>query len=753
MTYRTDRLGRQPGSLRVRTSSLLLPLLLGVVGCGRSLPVEVDDDEPLVCPGVLVACEEGGCTDLDSDRRNCGLCGVVCERGSFCVEGACVDACPEPPLRTCGDRCVDLTSAPQACGACDVSCGETGFCEAGVCSDRCPEPLSRCGARCLDTSVDPANCGACGVACPDDQVCSAGSCLLECPAGTTRCSGSCVDIDADPANCGGCGEACATSAVCRAGACIPILDLTDTDGDTIADVDEGRTLDPPPNTDGDSFPDFEDRDSDGDGLLDAVEAGDADPTTRPVDTDGDGIPDFRDLDSDADGLSDAREAESGCLDPTRGDSDGDGQSDLAEDAAGTDPCDPDSRIPEFFYVLPPDDPSGESAATLTFDTTIRKADIHFNVDTTGSMDDEIDNLQDSLTSVVIPGIGARIPDAAFGVSEFEDFPVTPFGNLSCDRGDPDRPFRLLQQMTTDLARVEAGLAGLDDPIGCGGDLPEAGYESLYQVATGEGVGWPAGPGGLWPAGEVPPTELDDAIPGAGDRGGVGFRQGAFPVVVQVTDAESHVRDAYVGSEITEAHSKDQVIAALDELGARVIGIASSFVPRPQLEELALTTGGFIPPTDGACLTAPDGLSRPPVEFEGEQVCPLVYDVAADGGGLSETLVEGVVNLVTALRFETVSVRVVGDDFGFIQGVIPRSAESPPGSAAPTVTDLDGDSVFDAFVGVTPGTLVTFTVLAFNDAVAATDVDQVFTVTLEVLGDGVAVLDQQLVVIVVPRAGG
>ena len=67
-----------------------------------------------------------------------------------------------------------------------------------------------------------------------------------------------------------------------------------------------------------------------------------------------------------------------------------------------------------------------------------------------------------------------------------------------------------------------------------------------------------------------------------------------------------------------------------------------------------------------------------------------------------------------------------------------------------MADLDGDTVFDSFVGVTPGTVVTFSVVAFNDVVPPEDVDQVFTVTLQVIGDGVTVLDEKPVTIIVPR---
>jgi hypothetical protein len=116
----------------------------------------------------------------------------------------------------------------------------------------------------------------------------------------------------------------------------------DSDGDTILDGDEG-----PGDTDGDLTPDTLDLDSDSDGLLDAEEAGDADPGTPPADHDGDGTPDPQDIDSDDDGIFDGVEGlgdddgdgDASYLDL---DSDGDLLTDAIENGAGTGPTQADT---------------------------------------------------------------------------------------------------------------------------------------------------------------------------------------------------------------------------------------------------------------------------------------------------------------------------------------------------------------------------------------------------------------------------
>jgi len=124
-----------------------------------------------------------------------------------------------------------------------------------------------------------------------------------------------------------------------------IDDTIDTDNDglfDIADGDNGGTYLPVPDTDNDSHPDFQDLDSDNDGISDLLESGgldvnhdglidnfndaddngidDNDAIYTPLDTDGDLIYDFLDLDADNDGISDI-------LESGQPDTDGDGMID------------------------------------------------------------------------------------------------------------------------------------------------------------------------------------------------------------------------------------------------------------------------------------------------------------------------------------------------------------------------------------------------------------------------------------------
>jgi hypothetical protein len=511
----------------------------------------------------------------------------------------------------------------------------------------------------------------------------------------------------------------------------------DSDADTIADRhDQGF------DADANGIPNFRDLDSDGDGIPDAIEAGDDDLNTAPVDTDSDAIPDFLDLDSDNDFLPDAQEDKNGngVVDPGESsplseDTDGDGTPDLVESIAGSDPSDPNETIPpgDFYFVLPYQGPGDDGV--LDFSTDVRQADVFFSMDTTGSFGEEIAAVQVALEQEIVPQINAQIMDVAFGVGRFEDMPLDPFGLPG------DKPYELLQAVTTDIMAVSAGLTALGAAAG-GLDTPESGYEALYQWASGVGI---------------PELGLSPfAPPGIG---GVGFRKDSLPIIVQITDAISHDANDYLPL-LQGVHDQAETVAALTAIGARVIGIDSlenqgtAEDPRAQLEQLALDTKAFIPPDPATsmCLMGVNNAPIAPVQHMGQDVCPVVFDVLPDGSGLGSSIVDAVQQLA-ALGVLDISTATIGKPQGINGEVITPGFDTAdfikavtPVPPAPTGSSIVGD----VFVGVTPGSTVTFAVDAFNDFQPALEVDQLFDADIDVLGDAVTQLDVRNVFIIVPK---
>lgn len=514
---------------------------------------------------------------------------------------------------------------------------------------------------------------------------------------------------------------------------------TDSDGDKIVDASEG-TLD----SDADGVWNFRSLDSDHDGLEDACEAGDADETTPPRDTDADGVPDYADPDSDNDGVRDGDEdanhdckVDPGEGSPTDADSDADGFTDLVEKIAGSDPSDAASKIPstDFYFVLPYKKNRG--TGDLDFATSVRQADIFFSIDNTGSMEGETDNLKTNLVSSIVPGIGAVIENAAFGLGRFRDFPVDPYGTAS------DRPYELRQAITNDTATIATAIEALPAPGG-GLDTPESGFEGLYQWATGVGI---------------PAFGLDAFQSNAPDGiGGAGFRRDSLPIIVHVTDSISHVPADYAGFG-TSTHGRDEVAAAYKAIGARVVGINSlenagtAFEPRAQLEDIAVETRAHIAPdANGDCPTGIGGSAHPAVQVNGVARCPAVFDVQTDGTGLSSLVVDAIRELAQTGEID-VSTRSIGKLEGERGEVLPAGTTTAnfiksitPVPPPPAGATIDGD----VFRHVQPGSKVTFRLDAYNDFVPEISTEQLFLIDVQVLGDAVTLLDTRHVYVVVPK---
>jgi hypothetical protein len=529
---------------------------------------------------------------------------------------------------------------------------------------------------------------------------------------------------------------------------------TDADCDTILDTDEGES-----DSDGDGEPDYMDPDSDGDGIGDIFEAGDGDPDTPPVDTDGDGTPDYLDADSDGDSVADS--VESGVdstdeeprdtdgdgrydfadtdsdgdalpdwdeinihgTDPYDADSDGDGFSDGGEIAAGTDPTDEGSVI-DGIYVEVPD--RAELEENFEFELRIQMGDIAFLLDTTCSMSGTANALASEF-SAIVTSLSSLIPDAEYGFATYDDYAYASYGSASAG----DKPFILRQQITDNTTAVQAQLSGV--PIHAGADGPESAMEALYQGATGAGYDQDCN-GSYDSTTDVQPfiASADDPFlgtagqgfsatsTGGGELGGFGFRDYALPVLVYATDNELRDPDAGYGTPggcpMDAGHS--DVVDAINELGGYTIGIMTSSWGAtgtvPQMEALATATGSMAD-TDG------DGLADD----------PLVFTWTGSSSDFRETVTDAIEDLVNSIRFSRVALEIEGDEWGFVTEIDP-----------PYYDDIEPGAGID---------VLDFTI-HFEGAVAATTMDQLYALTLNVIGDDTTLLDTMDIIIVVPGSG-
>jgi hypothetical protein len=431
---------------------------------------------------------------------------------------------------------------------------------------------------------------------------------------------------------------------------------------------------------------------------------------------------------------------------------------------------------DFFFILPYQDQAGNQKKPLEFHTNVKALDVFFAMDTTGSMTGAITNLQSGV-SFIIGQMRSEIPDAWFGAGSYEDFPVDPYGDpdpgtSGCTGLDePDQPFQLFQAVTEDISLVQSAVdrcsTSFGEPIGCGGDGPEAMIEALYQIATGNGLSSPS------------PTHV---APNHEGVGGVRFRHGSMPVVVPITDAMSHEPEesaicpdgetGYKYEVDAVAHSRQATKSALAAICGKVVGVASpgyadgDCTAESDEADFARATGALVPPAawDGArpagcgsgqCCTDLNGEGRAP-DLDG--LCPLVFFVSSDGTGLGTSIITGLKMLTRYATFD-VTYEMEGAMTGiggeplpqgattadFIKMIETDSYEMPP--PPPVLPDPTMDAT--SFHGVTPGTIVRFEVTAFNEFVPSTDRAQIFRAVIKVLGGGCTDLDEREVFILVP----
>jgi len=655
---------------------------------------EIDCGALAVCTGAGTSAEcepipctpnEIGCVN-DSTAFICEADGATrtelpCRSDQYCEEGICIALLCEPDSVTCENGVIqtcDSLGAEQT----TVICAEQEECISARFGCRCgddnscvPRACVADSARCVGNSVqvclDDETGFSAPVVCDAEEICRSGACIpARCDAGSTSCAGdtlltcgsdgtsrtetSCAAEDQLCVTVGGeseCGDrvcepdavTCSpdrlSQAVCDGrGATQTFVACPDgercIDGDCVESACDPRTCDEIDAAGGD-YPD-----TDFDGVPDCEEPG--------TDVDGDGRVACDDADSDNDGLEDGDEL--GCpvsTDPDNADSDGDDYSDRVEILVGSDACDPTNDPTDIVDEVVDVDVASATTARFTWQFAVERADVVFNVDTTGSMGSVLSALPNAARDSFLPPLQAVVDDIRVAVTDFRDFPCgTGFGVVGTDYS-----FRLRQRATSNFATAYTALTGLT--VGSGGDLPETGVEALYQIATG--AGRTACAGSTVPAFNSALNLIRGVADGA--VGGAGLRTDAARLVVHVTDAtsqsfnaDSYPYGATTVTAVTELNSRDIRVAALNTSTA-----TESSSVRTSLLNIASNTSALVPTcafgtgtarpagcTATQCCSGPAGVGR---SADGGGNCPLVFDV---GSSLTSTTISSTLSRLSTV---------------------------------------------------------------------------------------------------------
>ena len=358
------------------------------------------------------------------------------------------------------------------------------------------------------------------------------------------------------------------------------------------------------------------------------------------------------------------------------------------------------------------------ASEHSLDLEVNQVDVAFLIDTTCSMSSTA-NAMASEFGDIVDELGMSIADGAFGYGTFDDYNYEGMGAGS------DLPFILQQQITTDQVPVQSALDATT--IHNGVDLPEAAVEGIFQALTGYGydqnsdgaldIGTDVRPfisdAGDAFSGAVVGAE-DSATVGGGQIGGFGFRDGSLPVVVYATDAE--LRDPDAGFAVPPAASftagSSDVANEATNLGARLIGVGTGGAAGlSQMNGLAIATDSLYEADN-------DGLVND----------PLVFTWSGSSATFRSTIVDAIEGMLDNVTFSNVTAVVTGNTYGFTTIVSP-----------PVYTNVT--------VGATPVSLG-FGVEILGTPPASA-VDQTFTMTLEIYGDGTTLLGTEDLTFIVP----
>jgi alpha-tubulin suppressor-like RCC1 family protein/Mg-chelatase subunit ChlD len=322
----------------------------------------------------------------------------------------------------------------------------------------------------------------------------------------------------------------------------------------------------------------------------------------------------------------------------------------------------------------------------TSGTLAGDVDVVFVIDTTGSMEDDIDAVKD-FTVDFINLLQQSTSSYRFALVTYRDFPS--------HTGDPtDYPSRLDLDFTDDLFDIAAAIDGIQ--VDGGGDTPESVFSGLITGISG-----------------------------------VDWRPAVQKVVVQLGDAPPHEPEPETG------YTRNDVVAAaaaVDPAQVYVLDVSSGGVPAPALSEIADRTGGDVfsatSPSQVAQALADainSALAKPfawaggpyvvatgtPVQFDASgsfdsdgTIVSYEWDVDGDGDFDTSSPQPTYLHTFTTPFSGTVAVRATDDDGNTAVGTaiadasadgdgIPPDPDNCPAIYNPGQSDYDADGVGDS----------------------------------------------------------
>lgn len=386
---------------------------------------------------------------------------------------------------------------------------------------------------------------------------------------------------------------------------------------------------------------------------------------------------------------------------------------------------------DFFFVVPYGEDPTPKNDVLKFSTNIKQADVAFVMDTTGSMSSAIDNLKTALQGTLMAQLQAAIPNVGLAVVDYKDV------------GDP-WVVKVNQVVTTNLGLAKAGVAAMS--ASGGGDTPEAAIAAMEYTLLGQANG-----------------AIPAHTPAAGTFGGVDFRAGSVPVVVNITDAEWH--------DPSGSATMATLKGAFASTKAKFVNIAESGFsfggsgPETQANELSDATGSNVPASAfgsvagcaaGQCCTGNSGAGRAPSGPGG--TCRLNF-LSSSGNGVSGGIVKAIEAIAIGSTFDVTAVpsndpkNPGGVDATKFIKALRAMDEGNPANKCPAAPakDSDGDGIKDTFLAVKAGTPVCFEVIPAKNGIVMPQLDpQFFNAFVDVIAvQGNLHLDKRSVLFLVP----